>query len=589
MGWSKKLKKGAKKISGGANALGADMLSGGMLSTLAVMGDGDPKAGASKLLGRQETAGFDGKGEPFLEPGFGEGALSLSGGGAGGQIFRPLSSYGAVYQPGGGYAQVAYQGDRNTSGGIMLPAGRSARGPDGGGGAAGGGAAAGGGQPTRASRGLTDDIKGFASNPDLLGLGLDAPGDLAAFSGKTAAEAAKRAGELIEKYGVENINRLNQALGVNMQDIAQGKMESLAALQYSADRAADALTGGQAGAEQAMQQGFAGGYGDIARGYGLGQEAMLSGIGAQQGFLQQAGQQFAPTAALEGEYLPAMRQASTAQGMDRRVSDIMGGETYNALRDARMAELQNQLSSSGLRRSGYGLQEAADIPVETAMQLENQLAGRERDMFGTGMQSRAQLANILGQQGQVAGAGGSSLANIAMQGGRDLGQMQYGFGQNLGAQRYGAGQDLAQVYGGLGPQEMQAIQNAAQQALAQRVLTNEQVGQTFGNIASGVASAMTGGANARMQGAGNMAEGAMSLFGMFSDERLKTDVKKIDEDEFGGVYDWEWNDKAADLGLHGRSQGRIAQELLSSFPEFVNVGDDGYYRVNYAAIEKARG
>lgn len=64
-----------------------------------------------------------------------------------------------------------------------------------------------------------------------------------------------------------------------------------------------------------------------------------------------------------------------------------------------------------------------------------------------------------------------------------------------------------------------------------------------------------------------------------SDERLKTNLKRIGTHPSGvDRYTWDWKDGS------GGSVGVIAQELQKVRPDAVLVGDDGYLRVNYTAI-----
>ena len=70
---------------------------------------------------------------------------------------------------------------------------------------------------------------------------------------------------------------------------------------------------------------------------------------------------------------------------------------------------------------------------------------------------------------------------------------------------------------------------------------------------------------------------------MFSDSRLKKNIRKIGE-RFGfNWYEWEWNDKASELGLIGRSQGVIAQEVRGSRPDLVDESC-GFLTVNYGGM-----
>ena len=72
-----------------------------------------------------------------------------------------------------------------------------------------------------------------------------------------------------------------------------------------------------------------------------------------------------------------------------------------------------------------------------------------------------------------------------------------------------------------------------------------------------------------------------SLF-MLSDKRLKTDIKLITTLKNGiRIYSYRW------IGTMIRQVGVLAQEVMTTMPDAVKLGDDGYYRVNYAHILEA--
>ena len=74
--------------------------------------------------------------------------------------------------------------------------------------------------------------------------------------------------------------------------------------------------------------------------------------------------------------------------------------------------MQGQLASSGLRRSGEGISQAADIGSDLALQIEQLLFGRNVNLAGSGQNAAAGLgafgqtaaqdqASLLGQQGAI--------------------------------------------------------------------------------------------------------------------------------------------------------------------------------------------
>jgi len=113
-----------------------------------------------------------------------------------------------------------------------------------------------------------------------------------------------------------------------------------------------------------------------------------------------------------------------------------------------------------------------------------------------------------------------------------------------------------------------------------------------GNLRTGQAAAEAGGivgaANARGQSAQNLfdiggqALGAGAAF-MFSDPKLKTNIKKVDSKNGFNIYTWTWNKAAEALGLHGDGRGVMADEVTQRMPDAVG-GRDGYMTVNYDMI-----
>jgi len=113
-----------------------------------------------------------------------------------------------------------------------------------------------------------------------------------------------------------------------------------------------------------------------------------------------------------------------------------------------------------------------------------------------------------------------------------------------------------------------------------------------GNLRTGQAAAEAGGivgaANARGQSAQNLfdiggqALGAGADF-MFSDPKLKTNIKKVDSKNGFNIYTWTWNKAAEALGLHGDGRGVMADEVKQKMPDAVGERD-GYMTVNYDMI-----
>lgn len=76
------------------------------------------------------------------------------------------------------------------------------------------------------------------------------------------------------------------------------------------------------------------------------------------------------------------------------------------------------------------------------------------------------------------------------------------------------------------------------------------------------------------------------ILGFFSDEKLKENIEKYGELPNGvGLYTWEWNDRAVELGAEGLpTYGVIAQDVRQYVPDAVSMGEDGYLRVDYSKV-----
>ena len=84
-------------------------------------------------------------------------------------------------------------------------------------------------------------------------------------------------------------------------------------------------------------------------------------------------------------------------------------------------------------------------------------------------------------------------------------------------------------------------------------------------------------------GVGSMIAGAVAA----SDVELKENIRRVgDYDNNLGWYEWDWNDKAKEIGIEAEpTAGFLAQEVLEVEPEAVTI-KDGYYAVDYARLMK---
>lgn len=147
-----------------------------------------------------------------------------------------------------------------------------------------------------------------------------------------------------------------------------------------------------------------------------GSEAGSSGASAQAAYNQKAidelKRQFNITQDNIQPYLDAgtgalanIQDTATPEGMDALIGQIMGTDVYSNLLDERTRAVQGQLAAGGLTRSGAGVEAAANIPTNLALQLESLLTGRQTDISNTGVNA----ATGLGQIGQ---ANSGTIANL---------------------------------------------------------------------------------------------------------------------------------------------------------------------------------
>lgn len=121
------------------------------------------------------------------------------------------------------------------------------------------------------------------------------------------------------------------------------------------------------------------------------------------------------------------------------------------------------------------------------------------------------------------------------------------------------------------------------------------IGNTLGqgqmNAAQTLAQGRTAAAQSKAQGDQNSANNTNQLIGtgimaaamMFSDRRLKKEIKCVGKERGIRKYTWIWNSLAESLGLHGTGSGVMAHEVEDDHPDAVSV-KDGYLIVDYSKL-----
>lgn len=299
-----------------------------------------------------------------------------------------------------------------------------------------------------------------------------------------------------------------------------------------------------------------------------GSEAYNNAMQNQQRVQAQQQNQIANQSVLTGNQMANDNYASTLAGFG--ASNDARGQQYG--QDANTFAAQNAARATqfGQNATSFGLTNDA-----RTQNLQNDMT-----LFGASLQGQAADNAAQGQAWQQALAGyGTDVA--AQQAGNEAQQQQW----QQALSNYQA------AYGSAYNNYMQPL-NAMNAVLTGQQVQNPsfngfaQAGYTPGADYSGAASALGqwNSAQAAQNQAGfSSALGTLgtlgSAFMLASDARLKTNIKRIGITEGGhNWYSWDWVDGS------GSSRGVMAQEIVLTNPEAVVSGNDGYYRVNYAAI-----
>lgn len=106
------------------------------------------------------------------------------------------------------------------------------------------------------------------------------------------------------------------------------------------------------------------------------------------------------------------------------------------------------------------------------------------------------------------------------------------------------------------------------------------IGQTLSQGQIAAAQAQQAGTQ---QGFGNLMGLGQLGIAMFSDRRLKKNLEKIGEVNGHNWYMWDWNVVANKMGLDGKSEGVLADELVKTNPECIGI-KDGFMFVDYTKL-----
>ena len=236
---------------------------------------------------------------------------------------------------------------------------------------------------------------------------------------------------------------------------------------------------------------------------------------------QETSQNIQPFVEAGQQQLASLTQGTTAGGLDERIRQLLNTDVFGALAETRGRAVQSQSAATGQSRSGFGLQEAARVPTELVLALEQMLTGRSSELAGRGQQAA------------------------------------FGLGQ-LGGQAAGG---VANLFSGEAGQRNQ-LQIAQLQAETARQAAESNF---FGDLL---------GAGATVAAAGIQ----------FSDPLLKKNVEKIGKIKNLNLYQWDWIDEVRDtIVAMCPNMGFMANEVQEKYPQFIkNFG--GYLTINYLPL-----
>ena len=274
----------------------------------------------------------------------------------------------------------------------------------------------------------------------------------------------------------------------------------------------------------------------------------------------------------------------------------------------------NQAAAGGLQQAMQGTQQAMAGP--NIGQFMNPYTSTVTDQTLSDLERQRQMAvNTTGAQATQAGAFGGSRHGVAealtnegfaRQGAQTFGNLQQqGFNTALGAAQAQQGLQMggAAQMGQLGQQAFntgQAItQQQQQQGLMQQGLQQALIDAARGQYA-GFAGAPQQSLSLPLAALGAMPNQStttkqknpglfdylsLGLSAIPSDVRLKTNIKHLGKENGHNVYSWDWNEDGKRIADPKQpTVGVMAQELQETHPHLVELGSDGFLRVNYGGL-----
>ena len=251
---------------------------------------------------------------------------------------------------------------------------------------------------------------------------------------------------------------------------------------------------------------------------------------------------------------------------------------------------------TGATRAAKNAKAAGQATLQQQEDLQEELGGIYQPTMDVGQKAFTGLADFYGgnQQpiidqamsspfmGQLVQTGEDAIArNAQATGGFRSGTTQENLAQNSQGVLMGLVDQILQGQQGVanaGFGATDAYSTAMQNIISGQGATRGQIANVDinragqkGNILGGIGSGLVGGIGS-------------ALGGIFSsDEKLKENIIKIGEKNGLNWYSWEWNELAKSIGLSGKDEGHIAQEVQEVRPDLVTT-KNGYLAVNYGGF-----
>jgi hypothetical protein len=388
--------------------------------------------------------------------------------------------------------------------------------------------------------------------------------------------------QLAEAERMQAVGQVADITGPGQIDVDQLRTMDIA--QYMNPYTEQVINAGQADIERQRQMASnqLGAQAQAAGAFGGSRQGVQEGVLAGEA-LRQAGQLSAQ-----------QRQSGFQQAIQSGQFDIgqtQAARTLESQQGMQASSLNQQAAEAGAAReqaARAGNMQAANMFAQEQARFEqqanmtNQAAQNARSAQQAQFEQAANAAN-LGAQFQGANVRAGAAGQLG-------GLSQTGFGQGMaisnqqmaqGAMQQALNQQLIDAakgqYAGLtgAPQTSLGLPMAALGGAQYPTTTKKNPGLfDYLGLAAGIAAApITGG--------GSLAGNMLSR----SDIRLKTNIKPIGSKAGVNFYSWDWNEDGKRIADPKQpTVGVMAQELQKTHPHLVEIGSDGFLRVNYDGL-----